>query len=62
MDVLSFVKGKIPSMAIIQKIRCLHYARFDTWREEDANYLKQNFDIDKKDIETVNSYGLKYKR
>lgn len=55
-------RGKFHPWQLSKKSDVLHYARFDTWREEDANYLKQNFDIDKKDIETVNSYGLKYKR
>ncbi len=55
-------QGKFHPWEITRNMRVLNFAHFNDFREQDAEYLKENFGIDKKDIPKVNAYGLEYRK
>jgi len=59
--VLIHEQGKFHPWKITRDMKVIDFAHFNDFRGPDIRYLKDNFDIDRKDIEKVNAYGLKYK-
>lgn len=55
-------QGKFHPWEVETNLTVKEFAHFNDFREQDINYLKENFGIDKKNVEKVNAYGLKYKR